>query len=108
MKEATLVQRIKLAVKERYPTAYVRKLADRFTRGLPDLLIVFRRRVTDSSRAQVGCLFVETKSTIGKSSALQLAEQKIINSLYAEGVLAIFARTTEEVIAKMNELMAVP
>ncbi len=67
-KESAIVSRIIAAVRARYPTAYVRKLSDRFQRGLPDILIIHRGKV----------LMVEAKTPTGKLSQLQRIEGREI------------------------------
>jgi hypothetical protein len=85
MSEATLVRRIKKAVKAAYPRAFVAKLADRHTRGLPDLLILLPG-VT---------LFVETKAPGGKLSPIQRAVHEEIERA---GGYVLVARSVEDVL----------
>lgn len=106
MKESRLVSQIILAVKTHYPRAWVRKLADRYTRGLPDILILFPRRDWGLSES-IGVLWVETKSASGKCSAIQLAEQEKIMAVDAEGVEVIVAKSVDEVLKALDELRAV-
>lgn len=110
MRESALVRKIKAAVKAQWPTAYVRKLADRQTRGLPDLLIVVPRdmRHLSHSRPLSGItIFVETKTATGKVAAIQNAEQSDINvTLNCANVKAIVARDVETVINKLREMGA--
>ena len=77
MSESTIVRSIIREVRRAYPKAYVRKLSDRFTRGLPDILIVLPW-IT---------LFVETKTKKGKPSTIQLHEAKSIKN--AGGIIMI-------------------
>ena len=102
-KEASLVQSIRAAVKRYYPLAVVRKLADRSTRGLPDLVILFRRKpeYVDGS----GTLWVETKTDKGRCSAIQDAEHHCIERA---GGVVIVARDVTTVLAKLEELGAQP
>lgn len=107
MKEASLVRKIIKAVKAKYPTAYVRKLSDRHTRGLPDLVIVFHCSAFVSQWNQDcewgGILFVEAKTMYGKVGPLQVAEH---NAIERAGGESIFARSPEEVMNKLEEMGA--
>lgn len=102
MKESSLVSKIIAAVKVKYPNAYVRKLSDRFTRGIPDILII----VGTHQYSEYGSmtLMVETKIKNGKLSKLQEIELKSI--CYAGGE-AISAYDVETVMAKLEEMGAV-
>ena len=90
--EATLVRKIMKAVRLAYPAAYVRKLADKYNRGMPDILILAR-----------SVLFVETKTPKGRLSKIQLAELELI---MAAGGEVLVAKTVEEVLDKLEEMGA--
>ncbi len=110
-REATIVQRIRKAVRAKYPTAFVMKLADRFTRGVPDLLIVFRRhnrmdpdlRFMDST----GVLFVETKTKDGVMSEIQRDTVRKLLGIAPHGCNAIVATTVDEVLTALDMMGAV-
>lgn len=106
MKESALVQKIIKAVKAKYPNIYVRKLADRHTRGLPDIVIVVQCSVwiRQWNDKWAGILFVETKTDKGKPSKLQ---EKEIESIWRNGGEAIIARDVETVLAKLEGMGAV-
>lgn len=100
MKESTLVAKIIKAVRAKYPTAYVRKLSDRFTRGLPDILIVARRRFGDCFT-----VLVEAKAKTGKQSPIQIEEMyEIVKS----NAWHIVARDVESVMECLKDHGAVP
>jgi hypothetical protein len=112
VKESTIVRNIIKKMKERYPRAYVRKIADRYTRGMPDILIVvycsgplgeLDKNGSRSAKLFAGILFVETKTKTGKASKLQEVELKHIQE---NGGEAILARDAESVLAKLEEMGA--
>ena len=107
MREKTIVSAIITQVRQKYPRAYVRKLADRFTRGLPDLLILFPRTIGDTCN-ETGVLWVETKSRTGRLSPLQKAEHEKILHVETFGLEVIVAKDTETVLAKLQEMGAYP
>lgn len=63
MKESALVRAIIRAVRREYATAFVAKLADRHTRGIPDILILLPG-IT---------LFIECKAEGGRLAPIQRA-----------------------------------
>lgn len=71
--ESRLVAKLKKRIAERLPNAFVVKLADRFTRGLADLLV--------QAVAPDGCLVVlhvEAKTEKGRQTELQrIMERRI-------------------------------
>lgn len=82
--ETQIVNAIIKAVKQKHPRAYVVKLADRYRRGLPDLLMI------------VGItFFVETKTATGKLAKIQEAEHRKIR---AAGGTVLLARSPKEVL----------
>jgi hypothetical protein len=98
MKESILVRRIMAAVTSRYPAAYVRKLSDRFTRGLPDVLILFPRQDGTS-----GSLLVEAKVDKNVTSKIQEEEHAAITR--AGGAITV-AYTVAHVLEKLEDLGA--
>ncbi len=103
MKESAIVSRIIKKVKEKYPMAYVRKLSDRFTRGILDVLIVVKTKVVIYE--QYHCtLFVEVKTATGETSALQGKE---ILDIQQAGGEVLVARDVETVLAKLEEMGAI-
>ncbi len=113
MKEAELVRKIMLAVRKKYPMAYVRKLADRFTRGVPDLLVVVQLTsplsAPDGSGIRsapvwTGILFIEVKQENGKTSKIQDKEHREIQQAGGE---VLVARDVETVLAKLEEMGAI-
>ncbi len=105
MKESALVRNIMAAVRAKYPKAYVRKIADRFTRGIPDILIVFGRDGGD--RLGTGVLFVEAKTDDGRVSQIQEAEHAAILGVGAFGCYVTVARNVESVLAKLALMGAI-
>lgn len=109
MKESALVSKIIKAVRAKYPRAYVRKLADRFTRGIPDILIVIHCSAFvhqwNEDCEWCGVLFVETKTKTGKLSKLQERE---LASICENGGKAIVARDSETVLKKLEDIGAIP
>ena|SRR6185503_818755 len=108
MRESGLVRKIKKAVEEKYPRAYCRKLADRFTRGLPDLLIlvpVFRKMAGRVWGVEATLtLMVETKTQDGRLSPIQIAEHEAITK---SGGVVLVARDVETVLAYLEEQGAI-
>lgn len=107
-KESALVRKITLAVRSMYPRSYVRKLSDKCTRGLPDLIIVCPRWDTVESRIGQDHFFlaVECKTETGRQTHLQRLEMEEINNI--PGALYIVARSVDEVLSTMVKLGAVP
>ena len=103
MREAAIVRKIIRAVREKYPMAYVRKLADRFTRGLPDVLLVFKTKVVFAEEYH-GTLFVEVKTKDGERSKIQ--EKEAVEIMDA-GAKYLVARDAASVLAKMAEMSAI-
>ena|ERR1700736_1908359 len=106
MREGYIVSRIMKAVRKKYPAAYVRKMSDRFTRGLPDVLIVALRSYNTTlgySKKSI-VLFVETKTDKGVCSKIQLREHELIHDA---GAVCIVARNVATVLAKLEEMGAV-
>lgn len=89
MRESNILHAIMKAVAHREPKAYVRKLADRHTRGLPDLLIIVP---TIYGPIQ---FFVETKTRDGRLSPIQVAEHEKIEQA---GGTVIVARDVQTVL----------
>ena len=108
MKESSLVRKIIAAIKKRYPHAYVRKLSDRYARGVPDILVVIHCaafvRGLNARHEWGGVLFIETKTQNGKLSKLQEHELSLVR---ANGAEAIIARDVDAVLAKLSEMGAV-
>jgi hypothetical protein len=102
MKESDFVKKLIHAVREKYPRVYVRKLADRYTRGLPDVLIVFTAAWDDCDVVKV--LFVECKAPAGKVAAIQAAEHQ---EIARAGGTVMVAKTVEEVLGVMASMGAV-
>jgi hypothetical protein len=102
-KEGPLVTRMIAAVRKKYPRAFVRKLSDRFQRGLPDILIMVPRRVFGGiPECQLLMLAVEAKRPDGgRASALQKVEGKEINALpSAKWMIATSVRDVMDVLEK--------
>ncbi len=78
MKESTIVARIMKAIRQRYPTAYVRKISDRFTRGIPDIVACVRGHA----------IFIEVKKPGGKLSAIQRKELREIDKAAGHACVA--------------------
>jgi hypothetical protein len=124
VKESTIVSKIMREVRNKYPRAIVWKLADRFTRGLPDLLIFFQRLVLDSLTnksvlprdyaCQVGVLAVEVKAPNGKLKSVQgkmIFDVRQLTTSYG-GCWAILAGSlkqdpVEQTLKAMKDLGAV-
>lgn len=89
MKEASLVRAIQKAVRQEHPRAFVVKLADRHTRGLPDLLIVLPG-IT---------LFVEVKVPGGTIRPIQ---RLVHDEIERAGGCVIVAYSVEEVLDQLR------
>lgn len=101
--ESKIVESIIHAVKRKYPRAYIRKIADRFSRGIPDLLILVHCMCRPIG--QGGVLFVEVKTDSGVVSAIQEAEMSSIRQNNGE---VMVATGVDEVLAKLEDMGAVP
>ncbi len=101
MKESDLVRKIMKAVKTKYPAAYVVKLADRYRRGLPDLLIVCPLMIWHASPSIT--LFVEVKTDDGVVSAIQAQEHR---EIFRAGGLLLVARSVEDVLMTLQRAEA--
>jgi hypothetical protein len=98
--ESAIVRRIAEKVRAAYPTCYIRKLSDRFTRGLPDLLILW------SAGGRLFCLTVEVKTLTGRVSPIQHAEGDEIDRIGSDGARWIVARSPDEVLSTMQAMMS--
>ncbi len=96
MRESKLVRDIQARVRAEYPTAWIIKLADRYTRGIPDLLVLFPGHDNESC-----CLLVETKREVGQTSKIQDAVHEQIRAACGNVVVA---RSVEEVLLAMKEI----
>jgi hypothetical protein len=109
MSESALVRKIIAAVRAKYKRAYVRKINDRNSRGIPDLLIVFprgdRREIL---HPHAGVLFVEAKTEVGVVSKIQEIEHKQIENVGAYGCWVIVARDINTVMETLEEMGALP
>lgn len=112
MKESDLVRKIIVAVKKKYPGCYVRKLADRFTRGILDVLILVKCKTPDRGVGKewvygkefTGTLFVEVKTSTGVLAKLQEQEVREIQQAGGE---VIVARDVDCVLAKLEAMGAI-
>lgn len=103
MRESSIVADIQKRVRAAYPRAYVRKLADRHTRGVPDLLIIFR--ASDGLAEWGSTLLVEVKASKGKQSRLQEVEQREVE---VAGGNYLLARSADYVLSELERLGAFP
>ena len=87
MKESDLVRKIMKAVKASYPHAYCVKLADRYRRGLPDLMILLPYQ-NGPHCLHCDQFFVEAKSPIGRLSKIQIEEHRLICKAGSEVLVA--------------------
>ena len=99
MSEARLVDRIEKAVNGGYPSAWVVKLADRYHRGLPDLMVTFR-----TSHNFGRTMWFETKAKDGRLSKIQIAEH---DKIKRAGGLVFVAKSVDTVMATLKEYGAV-
>ena len=102
MREADLVRKIMAAVKRLRPNAVIWKLSDRYTRGLPDLLILvpgFRiawsGSVVKGTEGATHIFAVECKARRGRLEKLQAEQGKKLASL--PGCRWVVARCVEDV-----------
>jgi hypothetical protein len=108
VRESKLVIDIMVAVKSTYPRAYVRKFADRYTRGLPDLLILFhtsRDPLGAPTTLESGVILVEVKNTTGRLREIQ---KKELEDIQRAGGQAVVARSVEDVLSVMRMMGGVP
>lgn len=87
--EATIVDNIRHDVAGEFPEVWLRKLNDRVTRGLPDIIIRWRGLV----------MFVEVKKPAGKESKLQAFERERCN---ADGGLWLLVTSSADVLAVLR------
>ncbi len=97
MSEARLVQKIEKAIKAAYPSAWVVKLADRYHRGLPDLVVTFNVWHSDWPTATI---WFETKTKNGRLSKIQIAEHEKIKRA---GGLVFVAQSVSVVMTTLKE-----
>ena len=92
--EARLVSSIKKYLNLRQPEALCWKLADRFTRGLPDLIFIGRDK-----GGEVLVLGIECKTQSGKISKLQEVMLEKFETIDngKENILYIVARSVNEI-----------
>lgn len=93
------------AVKERYPSAYVIKLADRFRRGPVDILIQAGIRPIAVERIKGFTLYVEAKVDGEPLRPIQIAEHEKITRAWGT---VLVARDVECVLSLLGNLGAVP
>lgn len=103
MKESALVTKIIKAVKLKYPKAYVRKLSDRYSRGLPDILIIVKANVCVSEEYHL-TVFVETKVADGVASKIQISEMFAIEKA---GASVLIARNVDTVLSFLAAMGAI-
>jgi hypothetical protein len=100
VREGDLVRKIEKAILKRIPSAWVRKLSDTHTRGLPDLIAiwVFQRNYG----VHLCTLMIEAKKPGGTRSALQEHEASKINDMKQPGLYWLFAESVEDVTNLLN------
>lgn len=76
------------------------------TRGLPDLLIVVKRKVDYWPNEAGIVLMVETKTKRGVQSPVQKAEEAVINALRCVNVRYVVARSAEQVVEYLEGMGA--
>ena len=99
--ESNITRKIAVAVKERWPIAYVRKISDRFQRGIPDLLIAW------AAGGRLLFLAVEVKTEDGRVKPIQKVEGDEISRLTGPSNGAgqwMVATNKDEVLSKMEEM----
>ncbi len=105
-RESTIVRRIIAAVKKRYPTAVVWKIADRFARGRPDIIVFLPCMIANTYPNRYGgVLVIETKVPVG--GVLSKIQEQTIRELRAAGAECIVATCVEDVMGKLEEMGAV-
>lgn len=92
MTEAVLVAKIKKHIEARWPGCVVIKLSDRFTRGLPDLMVI--GTVRSGTEITTEILFLEVKLPGGKLTKLQ---RHWLEQLRATGAEAGVFKSIEQV-----------
>ena len=107
MKEAALVQSIRMFIKTTYKKAILRKLADSHTRGLPDLQVIWV-----NSHGTLNVLEIETKTKRGVLSKLQEHEAATTTSLGETAtrgrLVSMVARDLGAVQVRMQIMEALP
>mgnify|MGYP001561243504 CR=1 FL=1 len=81
-RERDFYEKIMNVVRKKYPRAYVRKIADRFSRGIPDIVITF------PCKGEGRTLYVEVKMVGEKCSRLQEEEHEQIRRACGTVVIA--------------------
>lgn len=88
--ETSLKRRVLSALKTQHPGSVVFKIADKFTAGIPDLIIVINGRV----------IWIELKTPKGKVSNIQ---QYTIDKINSAGGRAYICRSVDEVMNVMEK-----
>lgn len=103
VKEAVIVKKIMAEVKQKCPRAWVRKLSDRFTRGLSDIMIAAPAKRADGEE-YLFLLAVECKRLGEKPTELQEVEGVEINALpCARWIVATGMEDVERVLSILQE-----
>ena len=99
--EGLLVSKIVKRIKDRFPTGYVVKIADRMTRGIPDVLAI-----VCGASGTLAVLLLEVKTPKGKVQAIQehtLAKlQSIAKDAFYGSLEAHVVRSVEDVDSIMD------
>lgn len=98
--ETRIVSATIKAIKTRFPTFIVWKLSDRFSRGLPDILVIGRNALT----YHVMAVGIEVKTATGKQSALQAHIENQFRMLDADGIKYFVVHSPKEAIGKLEDV----
>jgi hypothetical protein len=90
MNETQLTAKVKRTIKRKFPHAWVYKTSDRFTSGIPDLIICMHG------------LFFAFEMKVGKNKATPI-QQHTLDQIRAAGSNAIVAYAVEDVIAILDD-----
>jgi hypothetical protein len=105
-KESVLVSKIIKTVKKMCGSrVWIRKISDRYTRGLPDLVMVANCWWPSSNANVCAVFFIECKTKDGKLSKLQSQELKSLSSV-ADGdfVRVIVATSVDDIVKELVAL----
>ena len=89
MSETTIKLAVMRSLKRLYPRVVVIKFADRFTSGIPDLLVIYEGKH----------VFIELKTPVGIISSIQ---KYMINKINSAGGMAVVCRSVDDVINVMR------
>lgn len=93
--ETILTRKIKKHIKETHPDAYIIKLSDRFTSGIPDLYVAFNGGKS---------MWLEVKTSTGKIDPMQ---EHTIAQLNKRGIVSARVHSVKDVEKQLQKIFTV-